>query len=206
MGRQSLGPFGHLAVGPVLRKYSPDRKGEVIFYGASNFRLWLEMEEDLAPYREQNHGIGGATDVTMMRFAGELVFQYQPAALFFQTGSNDYALGMTVEQVKENKKKMYQEYRDRLPGVPLVVMSGLPLPGRPEFWPQIDEVNRFLEGYCALYPDMYFADATGILMTADGKFRPELFKPDQIHLNHEGQLVWAGLIKEMLRKIDAPVK
>ena len=41
----------------ILQKYDFEtRKGEIVFYGASNFRLWTEMENDLSEYKVQNHG------------------------------------------------------------------------------------------------------------------------------------------------------
>lgn len=52
------GPFASLyswdkEVNPIAEKYdAEERQGEIIFYGASNFRLWPEMEEDLSEYRE----------------------------------------------------------------------------------------------------------------------------------------------------------
>lgn len=47
------GPFTYLQFDSqeraIVEKYdAKERKGEIVFYGASNFRLWTEMENDLA--------------------------------------------------------------------------------------------------------------------------------------------------------------
>ena len=47
---------------------------------------------------------------------------------------------------------------------------------------------------------MLFVDATHIMLSSDGKPRPELFKNDGIHLNRDGQLLWGTLIKQALEE------
>lgn len=205
-GFNCVGPLTVLSTLEIQKKYKQQKKNEVVFYGASNFRLWKTMEEDLEPYAVQNHGFGGSTDELLMKYADKLLYLYEPSVVFFQTGSNDYAHGSTVEEVKKNKDKMYTRFREKLPNTTFVVMSGLPLPGRPQYWEQIQEVNTYLEEYCNTHENMYFASADDILMTKDKEFRPELFRKDQIHLNEEGQKVWSGLVLEYLEKVDAPKK
>ncbi len=41
------GPFKGLAISRIVRRYRHRPKGEIVFYGASNFTLWRDMEEDL---------------------------------------------------------------------------------------------------------------------------------------------------------------
>ena len=47
-----------------------ENQNGIIFYGASNFRMWTEMENDLPEYRVQNHGFGGCTDQDLMHYEG----------------------------------------------------------------------------------------------------------------------------------------
>ena len=50
MGTMSLGPLGHLAVNRVRKQYEANaQKGEVVFFGPSNFTLWEQMEDGKAP-------------------------------------------------------------------------------------------------------------------------------------------------------------
>lgn len=56
-GLMFAGPFKGLAVNRLQRKYPTSRKGEILFYGASNFALWADMEADLAPFAVQNVSI-----------------------------------------------------------------------------------------------------------------------------------------------------
>lgn len=205
LGSLSLGPWGRIAVMRVRKQYDANsRKHEVVFYGPSNFTFWKEMEEDLKPYKVQNHGIGGTTDTIMMKFAKDLVFDYEPKVVFFQTGSNDYSMGSTVDQVKENKKKMYSMFREQLPNTKLCVMAGLLVPARPQFWPYIKEVNEFLKDYCDQYENMIFVDGNVPLILEDGTVREDVYRPDLLHLNHEGELLWASTMLPVLEQIKAP--
>jgi lysophospholipase L1-like esterase len=48
---------------------------------------------------------------------------------------------------------------------------------------------------------MVYVDATDTIMTADGNFRPELFRKDGIHLNRDGQRLWGAIIKNAIEGV-----
>lgn len=195
-----FGPFRGLAVQRIRLMYRRRPKGEIVFYGASNFTLWRMMEADMAPFAVQNHGFGGSADIDLIARAGQLLFPYQPAMVVFQSGSNDFNKGLTVADVCANKERMYQSFRRQLPDAPFIVCAMLPLPGRSGHWPDSMRVNAFLRNYCLNHERMFYVDATDTLMTAQGAFRPELFRRDNIHLNRDGQLLWGALIKKTLEE------
>lgn len=196
------GPFRGLFKGfegeiaAIEQKYDTNtRKGEIVFYGASNFRLWTEMENDLAEYKVQNHGFGGSTDKLLVRYADRILYPYEPKIVFFQTGSNDYVElpGTDAEKVAAcmaYKREMFETFHEQLPETEFVVMSGLLLPGRSQYTALTREINRQLAELCADCADyMLFVDAED--MTFDGeRYAEDLFISDKIHLNHDGQLRW----------------
>lgn len=180
----------------IIQKYDAEtRKREIIFYGASNFRLWEKLDEDLSEYKVQNHGFGGSTDRDLVERADTLLYPYDPSVVFFQTGSNDYVsqTGSDEEKVSacmEYKAYMFETFHARLPAAKFVVMSGLLLPGRSQYTALTEMVNESLAEYCDAHSDyMVFVDAEE--MTFDGEnYRSDLFVSDGIHLNHTGQLLW----------------
>ena len=194
------GPFSFLHTWDAdvekLRQTYPAEENQngIIFYGASNFRMWTEMENDLPEYRVQNHGFGGCTDQDLAHYADKLLYPYNPAIVFFQTGSNDYVSlkGTDAEKVAacmDYKKQMFAEIHDQLPDAKLVVMSGLLLPGRSEYRELTEEINKALAALCEETDYLWFVDASA--MTWDGqRCAEELFIKDGIHLNHEGQVLW----------------
>ncbi|MGN1062389.1 MAG: GDSL-type esterase/lipase family protein, partial [Candidatus Scatosoma sp.] len=195
------GPFTYLQFDKqekaILNRYDAQTsQGEIIFYGASNFRLWTEMENDLSEYKVQNHGFGGSCDKDLMDRAEKLLYPYNPQIVFFQTGSNDYVSlnGTDEEKVAEcmkYKKQMFSIFHERLPDTKFVVMSGLLLPGRSEYTELTRKINAELKNLCDSLDYMYFVDAEE--MTYDGfSYRSDLFVSDGIHLNHDGQLIWCN--------------
>lgn len=194
------GPFASLyswdkEVNPIAEKYDADeRQGEIIFYGASNFRLWTDLEEDLSEYKVQNHAFGGSTDKLLVEYADKLLYPYNPSIVFFQTGSNDYVSlsGTDEEKVKacmDYKKQMFDTFHEKCPNAKFVVMSGLLLPGRSEYTELTQKVNDELEKYCDSKDYMYFVDSEDMTYQ-NGEYREDLFIKDGIHLNHTGQLLW----------------
>lgn len=179
----------------ILEKYPADeRQGEIIFYGASNFRLWTEMENDLADFKVQNHGFGGSTDKDLVQRSDRLLYPYNPKIVVFQTGSNDY-VGLPgsddekVEACMAYKREMFAEFHERLPEAKFVIMSGLLLPGRSQYTELTQRINAELERLCEETDYLYFVDAS--VMTFNGEtYSEELFIEDGIHLNHTRQLRW----------------
>lgn len=206
------GPFASLyswdkEVNPIAGKYdAKSRQGEIIFYGASNFKLWTEMENDLSDYKVQNHAFGGSTDKLLVEYADKLLYPYNPSIVFFQTGSNDYVSlsGTNEEKVKtcmDYKKQMFDTFHEKCPNAKFVVMSGLLLPGRSEYTELTQMVNDELEEYCNSKDYMYFVDSEDMTYQ-NGEYRDDLFIKDGIHLNHTGQLLWRDeYIKPALEKV-----
>ena len=193
------GPFDGLFWGQEVKRIqkrypAEEYEGGIVFYGASNFRLWTEMEQDMPEYRVANCGFGGSTDKLMVEYAEELLYPYGPSIVFFQTGSNDYVemSGSDEEKVgacMEYKEYMFTTFHERLPEAKFIVMSGLLLPGRSEYTSLTQKVNDALKELCEKYDYMTFVDAEE--MTFDGEnYAEELFVSDGIHLDHEGQLLW----------------
>ena len=196
----------------IAQQYELRPLGEIVFYGASNFRLWANMETDMQPYAVQNHGIGGSNDIELMEFADQLLFPFAPSVVFIQTGSNDYTGGATMEECFANKEKMYAMFQEALPNAKFIVMAGLPLPGRAEYWDLTVEVNNFLKDYCEAHENMYFVDGTDGILTSEGPeelatsdgryFNPDIFISDQIHLTQEGHDIWTPYMKAQLEELN----
>lgn len=174
------------------------RRGETVFYGASNFARWYTMEADLAPYKVVNNAFGGSTDRDLLHWAEFLLYAYEPQCIFFQTGSNDYVESekpTDAEKVAESmefKKEMFSKIHERLPDAKLVVMSGLLLPKRSEYTPMTMEINKQLKAYCGETDYMVFVDAEAFTYFAPlGMYDESKFVIDGIHLTEEAQKEWA---------------
>lgn len=188
-------------------------KGNIVFYGPSNLAMWYSLETDMLPYKAENHGIGGCIDPEMIRWAPRLLYASEPSVVFFQTGSNDLANGLSLEQILQNKKEMYGLFLKNMPHTKLVVMSGLPLPNRQQFWADTVKTNDLLRTMCEETDRMYFMDATDQMLSASGPenmatptgdgrfFTPEYYRIDGIHLNKKGHDVWTACMKAKLKEM-----
>lgn len=192
----------------IAAAYDPEnRKGEIVFYGASNFRLWKEMDEDMKPFVVQNHGFGGSTDNDLIERADKLLYPYKPAIVVFQTGSNDYSKysgsdDEIAEKVIENKKKMFTVFHEKLPDAAFVVVSGILMPGRSKYDGIVKKVNAFLSSYCGENGYMYYVDAEEMTVDESGAHIKDMFIADGIHLTHESRIRWADeYIKPALEKV-----
>lgn len=197
--------FGH-EVDAIEKKYSKERTHEIVFYGASNFRLWTEMESDLSEYRIQNHAFGGSTDHMLVQYADRILHPYKPDVVFFQTGSNDYVglSGSDDEKVAHcmaYKRDMFSSFHSRLPNAKFVVMGGLLLPKRSEYTAMTHKINKALQDLCSNHSYMSFVDASS--MTFDGySYLEGFFRADGIHLNRRGQQLWCeNYIRPQIEKI-----
>ena len=177
----------------IEQKYSSvDSAGCTVFYGASNFRMWKNMDKDLAEFRAQNHGFGGATDVLLMHYAERILFPYAPKTVVVQSGSNDYMglLGSLKEKAETSlslKKFMYEYFHKSIPDARFVALGALLMPGFDQATELSIRINQGLKTLCDEYPWMSFVDTTEL--SFDGKtYKTELFKSDGIHLNRDGQL------------------
>lgn len=206
------GPFAFLhtwdrEVSAITEKYpAEEHQNEIVFYGASNFAMWYEMENDFSGYKVQNHAFGGSTDKDLAEYADKLLYPYTPSIVFFQTGSNDYVHldGTDAEKVAlcmEYKKQMFDAFHEQMPDAKFVIMSGLLLPGRSEYTALTRMINEELKKLCDETDYLYFVDAEE--MTFNGStYAAELFVSDGIHLNHDGQLLWMeSYIQPMIEEL-----
>ncbi len=197
LGANFFGPFRNMKISSLERASDPAQNaGGIVFYGASNFTRWTEIQTDMPGYRIVNHGFGGSTDKDLVQYADRLLFPYNPTIVVFQTGSNDYILmkGTDAEKIAgcmAYKRDMYTQFHARLPDAVFVVMSGLLLPGRSEYADMTIEINRQLEALCAEHDYMIFVDANAMTYQ-NGSFDTALFVKDGIHLNRDGQQRWAN--------------
>ena len=195
----NFGPFAYLHtwekdVESIENRYAIGQPGGIIFYGASNFARWTNLDDDFPLYRVQNHAFGGSTDKDLVEYAERLLFAYSPDIVVFQTGSNDYIQisGTDEEKVAQclaYKKEMYAAFHNKMPDSIFIVMSGLLLPGRSQYLDLTLQINQALEELAANTDYLYYVDCNS--MTWDGsQFNSVLFVRDGIHLNQDGQLLW----------------
>ena len=216
-GRDDIDNNWKGAISNIANAYDPaERNHDTIFYGASNFYRWKTMEEDLAPYSVQNHAFGGSTDKDLDVWAEYMLYLYEPVIVFFQTGSNDYVESeaetdeLKIKEAMDFKKEMFAKFHENLPDATFVIMSGILLPGRPEYVDMTLEINDQLKELCDETDYLEFVDAEALTYNREAhEFVDDvesLFIEDQIHLTEEARITWAeNWILPKLEELNAPV-
>ena len=65
-------------------------------------------------------------------------------------------------------------------------------------------VNRLIEEYASISPQVTFVDVNSLLLNEDGSVNSSLFESDNLHINREGYLLWTSLLKPQLIEICKP--
>jgi lysophospholipase L1-like esterase len=184
---------------PTIREFeaqdrlAPPAPGGVVFVGSSSIRLW-DLAKSFPGHRAVNRGFGGSQLADAVRYAERIVIPYAPRVVVLYAGDNDLAAGKNPEQVFDDFKQFVAKVHRALPKARIVYLGVKPSPSR---WKLIDKVratNRLIREFAAKDARLVFVDVETPMLGPDGKPRPELFRPDRLHLNDEGYRLWATLV------------
>ncbi|KQN02899.1 lysophospholipase [Sphingobium sp. Leaf26] len=173
------------------------------FVGSSSIHRWTSLQQDMAPWATENRGINSAvlTDI-LPRFANIKPNEGRPRALILYVGENDIATGVPVRTVMRQLAQLF-DLRDRLlPGVPVLLLSAKPSPGRAAFLGEQRLFNAAAQQFLPHMRSAYYGDITTPLF-ADGKLGDN-YQPDGVHMNGRGYAIWAQVVRQRLRDILPP--
>jgi lysophospholipase L1-like esterase len=184
---------------PAIRAFEaqdrlqPPTPGGVVFVGSSSIRLW-DLAKSFPGRNAINRGFGGSQLADAVRCAERIVVPYAPRVVVLYAGDNDLAAGKSPEQVFDDFKQFVATVHRALPKARIVYVGVKPSPSR---WKLIDKVratNALIREFAAKDTRLVFVDVERPMLGPDGKPRPELFRPDRLHLNDEGYRLWASLV------------
>lgn len=181
----------------------PPPRDTIVFTGSSSIRLWVNLEEDMAPLPVINRGFGGAKIEDVVYFIDRVVLPYNPAAVVLFAGTNNlagYNNDSTPEEILASFVHFVKAVHEELPGIPIYYISITPTRLRWSQWPLVQQTNTLIETYTRENPDLHFIDTTGQFLNEEGKPKRNQFTYDMLHLNRKGYETWASEIKPVLEK------
>jgi lysophospholipase L1-like esterase len=114
-------------------------------------------------------------------------------------GENDLpADTVTAQMLLSRFKEVFSTIREKMPEVPLAYISIKPSPARERYMPLISDCNALIKAYLATQKHTIFIDTYSLMLTPEGKLRPELYIEDQLHMNKKGYAIWIDAIKPHL--------
>lgn len=181
---------------------SPPAKHAILFVGSSSFTKWTDVQDYFPGYPIINRGFGGSSLPDVIRYAGDIIFPYQPKQIVIYCGENDLAASDTVSAatVIARFKTLFGMIRRQLGEVPVVFVSLKPSPSRARLFPKMIEVNAAIKSWLATQKKAVFADVYARMLDEKGNPRASLFVSDMLHMNATGYAIWKQVLQPLLLK------
>ncbi|WP_201316247.1 SGNH/GDSL hydrolase family protein [Dyella sp. EPa41] len=179
------------------RAHPPAPHG-VLFIGSSSIQFWKSLAQDFPGIPVINRGFGGSALPDSTFYADRIVWPYQPSLIVMYAGDNDINDGATADQVLASFQAFVARAREGVPGVPIVYISIKPSIARLALWPTMKAANDKIRDWAATQKGVRFVDIAPLMVDANGKPRPELFRPDGLHMLPAGYALWIAALKPVL--------
>ena len=177
--------------------YEP-AKNTILFVGSSSIRKWIGFQTTFGNLNVLNRGVGGTITDDITYFLPDLVFPYQPRQIVLYVGENDLPK-QTADSIYLKTVKLLAAIRAKMPTVPILYIAIKPSPVREQYLPKAVTANRLISDYVKKMPNMEFLDIYSIMLSKEGKTRPELFLQDMLHMNQQGYDIWNKAIRPKLK-------
>jgi lysophospholipase L1-like esterase len=180
----------------------PPPKAPILFVGSSTFRLWDNFDTYFPGYPTLNRGFGGSTLPEAIYYVNDIIIPYHPKQILIYSGENDLASSdkVTPDTLLQRFKTLFGLIRKGLPGVPVAFVSIKPSPSRIKLREKVVQTNKLIKAFLKKQKKAAFIDVYSKMLNADGSYRPELFKPDMLHMKPEGYAIWKEVILPYLIK------
>lgn len=177
----------------------PPPTGGVLFIGSSSIRMWTTLADDFKGIPVINRGFGGSEVADSVFYADRIAIPYRPRLVVLYAGDNDIAAGKSPEAVAANFEAFRAKIHASLPTTRILYLSIKLSPSRAKFKTQMIRANELIAAICTAHPECSFVDVTTPMLDADGNPRPELFRPDQLHMNPAGYALWTKVLAPHLK-------
>ncbi len=168
-------------------------KGQIVFAGSSSFTIWKDVAMYFPGYPIINRGFGGASLVDLIRYAEEVIIQYQPRQVFIYCGENDMADVDTVSPatVLTRFTTLHRLLVKQLPkNTKLVFVSIKPSIARWRLENKFKEANQLIRDFIATQKNTQFLDLHNAMLDEKGMPQQDIFIADNLHLNAKGYQIW----------------
>ena len=177
----------------------PVKKRSIVFTGSSSIRLWEGLPTYFPGKKIINHGFGGSQTDEVVHFADRLVTPYKPKQVVIYVGDNDLASGKSPEKVFSDFKQLFTRIRESRPKATITFISIKPSPSRKQYYAAIQKTNAYIKDFLENQKKAAFVDIYTPMLGQNGKPKPELFRPDSLHMTQAGYDIWAQVLKPYLR-------
>jgi len=180
---------------------NPPKEGGIVFVGSSSIRLW-KTQDAFPDLPTINRGFGGSQMADSVYYAPRIVLPYKPRRVVVFAGGNDIHSGKTPEQVAEDFRALVGKIHEALPKTRIYFISLFPNVARAAEDEKCKAVNGLIRAITERDPRLGYIDARAKMESPEGKARPELLRPDGLHLSDPGYRIWNEAVGPILRAAD----
>ena len=173
---------------------------QILFIGSSSFTKWQDVQTYFPGKPILNRGFGGSSFPDLIRYAGDIIYPYQPKQVVIYCGDNDLASSdlITPDSVVARFKTLFSMIRKRLPAASIVFVSIKPSESRRHLMPRMEETNTAIKQFLAKKKRTAFVDVYHPMLNAQNEPNSELFIEDKLHMNEKGYAIWQRMIEPHL--------
>ena len=194
----------------AVRKYEqePVIKGQIVFYGPSNFTRWERTRWGHTPLREAvvgasgapcviNRGFGSSCPEHQLYYYPRMIRPLEPKVLVYSCGvGNARGFGYTPEESWELAQRVVAYAMADFPDIH-VYLCGARCPAylNEEQLAQDKQFNEWLKEFAQNTPNCFFIDEAAYEPLRHG----DIFAEDGKHFNQKGYDIYADLFREALK-------
>ena len=188
---------------PAIEKFeqqdrtTPAPQHPILFVGSSTIRIW-KVKDAFGDLPVLNRGFGGSQVEDVLTFFDRVVARYQPSEIVFYSGDNDLAAGKSSERVVADIQQFIRLVRQKLPRTKLIVIAIKPSISRWRLIDQMRQTNQQVRKLIEARSGDVFIDVEPQILDENGKPRPDLFRPDGLHLNDKGYVILNEAVRPYL--------
>ncbi len=180
-------------------KDQPTRPGGVVFVGSSSIRMW-DLKKSFPDGAFLNRGFGGSEIADSTHYFDELVGKHEPRLVVFYAGDNDVAAGNDARQVHEDFRVFVEKFKTELPDAKLLYIAIKPSIARWSMAETMKSANALIAADCRADDQLTFIDVWPGMLDENGKPKSDIFLGDGLHMNDNGYVLWAELLRPHLKK------
>lgn len=181
-------------------KTNPPPQDTILFVGSSSIRLWKTLAADFPRHNVINRGFGGSQLDDSAFYFNRIIAPYKPKLIVLYAGGNDINAGKSPAQVFDAFTNFVAKTRETLPTTRVAFISIAPNPAR---WSQVERVrvaNQMINDFTHRNEKLAFINVFPAMLGEDGKPKPDIFLPDQLHMNARGYAIWRGVVQPYLEQ------
>jgi lysophospholipase L1-like esterase len=176
--------------------------GTLLVTGSSSVRMWDSIQTDLAPFRVMQRGYGGARLTDFNYYVERIIKpqQFKAIVVFVANDISGDESDISPQELMKLFRSLVKIIRKRNPDTPVCWVEITPTPSRWPVYQQVREADSLIANYCKRKNDLHFISTYDNYISPEGIPDSTLFRDDMLHLNRDGYIRWAGIIKASLEE------